>query len=481
MEAPQGTSPPSTSGCTRRSSRIKKAHSKHDEEYVVPGCRVPIQPPVKQTRPKRKAAQAATQSIIPEGGGPTLEEVLDQMSLTERQEYSGWVELESDPGFFGAMLVELGIDEAYIQEIYSLGPETWMELPQPVYGLIFLFEYEGDNEDHNEEDLPIYRGGLWFANQTTANACATVALMNIIMNSPILGGGYLNAFKNITDPMLPPHRGYYLDRDDRIRSVHNFLARRIDLLSEDLALDNKYEESQKKKKAQRKTPKKTAKSKRKKPKADTTYHYIAYVPTDDRVWELDGLQTKPRALGPIPQSPEGCWLDIAGAAIQERMLRNSEYSSYNLLAICQSPLKGRTREFGTRLYSCLALHKRDFGGNPSDRVPDPFETFPQSRLARLGLSITSIHQSFAPTACLKRRMEEPGFDNTKALALAKDFISECESLEVLVIAERESIHEMMGRFRSRQHDHTPGIHQWVRALAQKGVLRELIQETGSES
>lgn len=84
----------------------------------------------------------------------------------------------------------------------------------------------------------------------------------------------------------------------------NLIDRRIDLLSEDLALDNKYEESQKKKKALKTTQKKTTKPKRKKRNIDTSYHYIAYVPYEDRVWELDGLQTRPRAVGIIiPLSP----------------------------------------------------------------------------------------------------------------------------------------------------------------------------------
>lgn len=163
------------------------------------------------------------------------------------------------------------------------------------------------------------------------------------------------------------------------------------------------------------------------------------------------------------------------------MLRNSEYSSYNLLAIYHSPLKEQTSEFGTRLYMCHALHKRDFGGNPSDRVPNPFETFPESRLDPLHLSESQIDRNFACPRSFIETMNQPDFDNTKALARYKELISECESLEVLVIAERESIREMMERYRSRQHDYTPAIHQWVKALAEKGVLRELIQEMDGQS
>lgn len=160
-------------------------------------------------------------------------------------------------------------------------------------------------------------------------------------------------------------------------------------------------------------------------------------------------------------------------------MRNSEYSSYNLLAICQSPLKERTREFGQSLYFSLALHKRDFGGNPSDRVPDPFGPDPDAK--RLDYSRSGVDRSFGPRRSFKETINDPGFDNTKALALAKKLESERDALEALIVAEQEAINEMMERYRSRKRDYTPAIHQWVRTLAEKGVLRELIQEIDRES
>lgn len=81
----------------RRSSRARKAPAKYDTEPAISDSKVPDQPVIKQSRPKRKAAQAATQNIVPESNGPTLEEVLGGMSETERREFRGWVELESDP------------------------------------------------------------------------------------------------------------------------------------------------------------------------------------------------------------------------------------------------------------------------------------------------------------------------------------------------------------------------------------------------
>jgi ubiquitin carboxyl-terminal hydrolase L5 len=62
--------------------------------------------------------------------------------------------------------------------------------------------------------------------QTTSNACATVALLNIIMNVPEIDlGDALEAFKESTQFMKPPYRGQALSHDDFIRNVHNSFLR----------------------------------------------------------------------------------------------------------------------------------------------------------------------------------------------------------------------------------------------------------------
>ncbi|KAI1135455.1 cysteine proteinase [Hypoxylon sp. FL0543] len=452
----------------RRSSRAKKAPSKYDEEYIIPPYETPTQSAstIKQARPKRKAAQAATENMVPEDTGPLLEEILSRMSPDERKEYGGWVELESEPGFFNAMLQELGAKDFKVQEVYSLDHESLAFLPKPVHGLVFLFEYEGNNEpsDKNRQGSPDY---LWFANQTTANACATVALMNIIMNAQGSGlGPQLQEFKNSTMGLPPPHRGHILDGNDFIRSVHNSVARRIDLIAEDLALDNKHEESMKKRKSQ----KKSSRSSRKKANREMNYHYIAYVPVNGQVWELDGLQTKPLSLGPISNS----WIDTASTAIQTRMMRNSEFSSYSLLAICQSPLYTLAEELATSLACSRALHEL-YSGNPTWTVPDPFKTFSDERLAQRNLTPEGIASLQLP-ASFVAKTSQPDFGAAEALILAQDLRIEQDSLDAQYAAELATVGETVEMIRGRQRDYTPAIHQWVRALAEKGVLRELIQE-----
>lgn len=76
----------------------------------------------------------------------------------------------------------------------------------------------------------------------------------------------------------------------------NIIPRRNDLLSEDLLLENKYETACKKAKVPAKKRKKTSKSSKRNYEPGT-YHYIAFVPVDGQVWELDGLESMPLSLG----------------------------------------------------------------------------------------------------------------------------------------------------------------------------------------
>ncbi|KAI1804669.1 cysteine proteinase [Daldinia bambusicola] len=468
-----------TNNGVRRSGRATKVPSKYDEEYVIPAYKEPTQPAIPTSRPKRKAARIAEENIISEDPSSLLEEALSRMSQDERKEYGGWVELESEPGFFNAILQELGAKYFKAQEVYSLDPDILEFLPKPVHGLIFLFQYEGEDEPSNEENRQECPGYLWFTNQTTANACATVALMNIIMNAENAAlGEELEKFKASTKELPPPHRGYSLDKNDFIRSVHNSVARRIDLLSEDLSLENKYEESVQVKK--RKTQKGSSRASRKKV-VETNYHYIAYVPVNGQVWELDGFQAQPLCLvanfkisiGPV----SGSWIDTASTAIQERMMRNSEFSSYSLLAICQSPLDTLTKDLATSLACSHALHEL-FQGNTKWTAPDPFSAFPASHLAQRNLAREHILSVELPPS-YTARTSHPDFGSDEGMEMARELRAEQDSLDAQYVAEMAAVDEAVDIIRGRQRDYTPAIHQWVRALAEKGVLRGLIQEMGS--
>ncbi|KAI0453933.1 cysteine proteinase [Xylaria acuta] len=442
----------------RRSGRAKKVPTKYDEECIIPSEK-PNQAKTTTTRadrPKRRAAEAAQEQMVPEEVATLQEQIFARMDINERKEYRGWVELESEPAFFNAMLQDLNAKTLMVQEVVALDKTILAELPTPVYGLIFLYEWT--NEDESNEARQVCPANLWFGNQTTANACATVALMNIIMNAhAVKFGPELEEFRETTKLLPPPHRGHALDTNDFIRAIHNSVARRNDLLSEDLLLENKLESASKRKAGPAKKKRKTSNSS-KRNHEPSTYHYIAFVPIDGQVWELDGLENLPLCLGPYAPDAPDTWLNIASEAIQNRMRRqDDEYPSFNLLAVCQSPLLTLSQSLARSLATAKALD-----------VSDVWKSFSDERLARFGLNREQILAEFSSSPP----------DGSPTLT-REELRAETEALEARYIEEVAVMHDAIGMIRARQRDYTPAVHQWVRVLAEKGVLRELIQEMDS--
>lgn len=56
-----------------------------------------------------------------------------------------WCLLESDPGVFSALIREFGCAGAQVDELWSLDPEVFGPLGE-IYGLIFLFKWDGKKE-----------------------------------------------------------------------------------------------------------------------------------------------------------------------------------------------------------------------------------------------------------------------------------------------------------------------------------------------
>jgi hypothetical protein len=62
--------------------------------------------------------------------------------------------------------------------------------------------------------------------QTTSNACASIALLNLLMNVPDLElGPTLESLKRFTETMSPALRGYQVGNSDFIRGIHNSYTR----------------------------------------------------------------------------------------------------------------------------------------------------------------------------------------------------------------------------------------------------------------
>ncbi|KAK3391604.1 cysteine proteinase [Sordaria brevicollis] len=437
------------------------------------------------TQPRRNAKRKAAPEVfdVPVN---VLEASLGPWQENELAEWPSWTDLESDPVSFNRILKLLGIQEAKVREVLSVDEESLLLLPEPLYGLVFLYQVM----DEEEEDLePDEEFGLWFANQTTNNACATVALFNIIMNAEGLPlDTNLSKFKEESKPLSPPLRGHLLSNSSWIRVAHNHFARRLDLLNAALALENKVEDSKKKR------AKTAARRTKKGQEIEDAYHFVAYVPDhrDRSVWELDGLKFHPRFVGRFEEGAH--WTSAAQPVIQEKMMEyEAGQLAFSLLALCGERRAALRRQLAVNI-QCTKLLDDAFGkesawleeetSSPSSH--DHISNFnAKSKLDEFQLSVNEAElliKSSSHVRRLQERIQAGSMEMAEALLFKTELRQKQEQLRSQYYTEIASgpDGDEGGHSRDedtgRRKDHTPAIHEWVTKLAERGVLRELHEQ-----
>ncbi|CAG8481402.1 9487_t:CDS:10 [Funneliformis caledonium] len=248
----------------------------------------------------------------------------------EQRIHGPWVKLQSEPKLFNALMYDLGVRGAQATEVFVLDDiDNFHELGE-IYGFVYLFRMMGDVKSlyKSEEYTPVDNPkNVYFANQVVDNACATLAVLNIALNSPQLEiGDDLKEFKEFTKDFPPPVKGFTITNHPSFRLIHNSMSRHPE---EALVVE---EASGK--------PSATV------DESVEVYHYIAYVPVDGEVWQLDGLYPHPVSVGKY--SDKQRWYDAARDAMRARTQGfYAEQINFVLLAITKDPIfikKMRTKE-----------------------------------------------------------------------------------------------------------------------------------------
>ncbi|KAK3301526.1 ubiquitin thiolesterase-like protein [Chaetomium fimeti] len=491
----------------RRSGRARKRPSDHNED-VDYSKELPVTlPPSADTRrnPKRRAAPEAFD--LPDN---LLETSLGPWKEDEQAEWASWIELESDPAFFTAILGRIGVKGAKIEEVLSVDEDTLATLPSPVHGLVFLYEYVSEESAEATETSR----EVWFANQTTHNACATIALLNIIMNAEGLGlGKRLRELKEESKDLSPPLRGNMINNSAWIRVAHNSFARRLDLLDAALSLQNDVDAEKKKRARVAAARQKKRNQQRAKARADKSgdgsvgYHFIAFVPVGQQVWQLDGLTSTPVCIGEYEQDQH--WTSVMRPVLQERMMRyETERLSFSLLALCGDNLDHVRQKLAANIRSLAELETmfRGHHHGPDSKLittQDVIHSPTDDRLSSYQLDEEDIQA--VPESELKKAPPKPQESSIpvssasplspsspspsspassvtaegdhEAMEATSKLWSELVTEQKHILVEYNNEATMAGQeptaILGRTKDYTAAIHEWVGKLASHGALRRL--------
>jgi ubiquitin carboxyl-terminal hydrolase L5 len=411
----------------------------------------------------------------------------------DKANWKGWIEIESEPAVFNVMLKEFGVQGIKVQEIYSLEDYFLALLPQPVYGLVFLFQYQDTDAGQQENPCPAH---VWFANQVNGtNACASIALLNIVNNvAGIELGSELRKFKEDTITLSSEQRGQHLNKFVHVKSIHNSYARMIEMLEDDLVVEENYEEEERAKAAEAKRKaaaaakpksrqregaatkksKATAAAKRAEYSNDSAFHYVAFVPIHGTLYKLDGMDSHPQDLGLCDVDT---WISIVAPLLQDRMTQFAEGGiHFALMALVKDPLIERQEELAANIALLQAIEAG------LDAVHTDWRAFDGEFVGELlqgsseeyGVSDEMIASVIMSKANAERLAGAEGAD--ALLGWRKRVGGDQRGLKIGVMEEQRAAQEDQQRADERRGDWNPVLQDLLMCLEENGQADGLAEK-----
>lgn len=170
-----------------------------------------------------------------------------------------------------------------------------------------MFKWQQDDEPSGSVVQDSRLEEIFFAKQVINNACATQAIVSVLLNTHDANvdlGPTLGSFKDFTAEFDSTMKGLALSNSDTIKEVHNSFSRHemVDMVGE------------------------------KKGGTEDVFHFISYLPISGRLYELDGLKDGPIDLGAVPTT--GHWIDLARPVIEKRIKKYQDGEiHFNLMAL----------------------------------------------------------------------------------------------------------------------------------------------------
>jgi len=183
-----------------------------------------------------------------------------------------WVGLESNPSVLTEYAHKMGVSKSWgFSDVVGLDDDALKMVPTPCVGIIFLYPFS--QVEMRKKSLGNSRGskvdGVWYMSQVIGNACGAVALMHTVMNcmdTISKDSKFLKDFRSNSSKADSQQRGKLFGT--AFRDLHTEVSGR----------------------GQTEAPA---------PNADLDFHFVSLVAVGGELYELDGNNDGPIALGPV--------------------------------------------------------------------------------------------------------------------------------------------------------------------------------------
>ncbi|KAF2018515.1 cysteine proteinase [Aaosphaeria arxii CBS 175.79] len=390
----------------------------------------------------------------------------------DRYSWQGFCDIESEAAYFSVMLREMGVTDVTVKEVYVVDPDCLRsDLPQPVYGIVMCYRYRHFDSHKQTQACPEM---IWFANQLPAqNSCATLALINILMNAEdVTLDDSLAEFKKFTQDLPPLERGEALAGFSFVRNVHNSFAKKMDMQEADTSLARKAHRKKKRRRESMDTDTSDDSFE------ENAHHFIAVLPIRGDVWKLDGLDKNPTRIGSFDGTGESTWLRSACQEMQSLMSAAGD-ADYTILALCQAPTVSLRHKFSLALETIKLVEKRldllsegwqSFAPNENFLTPELMQT--------LGVDYAASKRTFL-TADTSNEIDK--LNAQELLARRDTLMTEQSKLVEGILACLSAQQDEDQKAAERRWDYGPAITLWLEKLAGNGHLEENLPRFKNET
>ncbi|GKZ29683.1 hypothetical protein AbraIFM66950_006085 [Aspergillus brasiliensis] len=211
-------------------------------------------------------------------------------------------------------------------------------------------------------------------------------------------------------------------------------------------------------------------------RADAGFHFIAFVPALDRVWKFDGLERQPQALGSCVSDDD--WLNLVKPDIQTRMEAYEEdHIEFSILSVARDPLPELVDQLAANVKSLEIVQGRlssaqeisvDLGSTLADSMHEntilgPDESYTLTRKVIDQVTIHETQEREYQTCSVEELIQ-----HWQTLGRAQ------QNLRAAIREEQQSQQADEDYAEGRRYDYGPVIRTWLRFLAQKRLIENLL-------